>query len=155
MKRTYDFLINNLPLALRISEVIRSFLRSVSVALDSVKAKMNTYFEELNFYVRITPQVYLLERLLNKKINETNQKIYITNSIEIPALYFSEAGSSNMCFFDNGGFFAYIDPFGADIDFLVLVPSYYENNENAINRIRFYLDMYKLFSTTYTIIFYE
>jgi len=154
MKRAYDFLVSNIPIALRNSKIITAFLRSVSILLQRIRKVINAYFDEQNYLLRITPQVYLLERLLNRKVHEIDKKIYITNAIDTPAIYFSREGDPNMCFFDNGGFFAYIDPFGMDIDFLVFVPAYYEENENAINRIRFYLDKYKLFSTTYRIIFY-
>ena len=154
MKRVYEFLMSNIPMVLRNSKIIASFLLAVSVPLFSIKTALNYYFNNQNFFVRITPQVYLLERLLNNRVHETDKKIYINDSTNTPGLYFSEANQANMCYFDNGEYFAYIDPFGFDIDFLVYVPQYYFGNENAINKIKYYLDKYKLFSTTYQIIFY-
>ena len=50
-------------------------------------------------------------------------------------------------------FFAYLDPFGMDLDFIVFVPSYYVNKPDALNTIKFYLDKYKLESTNYLIVF--
>jgi hypothetical protein len=144
---------NNMPLALRGSRFVSSFLRAISVTLAFYKSQIDHYFEELNFYVRITPQVFLLERLLNKKIRLTNKKIRIGAPLDTPGLYLSPTAAASMCFFDNGDFFAFLDPFGMDFDFLVIVPVFYEGNENAINTIRFYLDKYKLISTNYKISF--
>jgi hypothetical protein len=155
----------------------------------------------MNFDLRVTPQVYSLEMLLNRKIHEIDKRIYITNfTTEIPGLYFTTEQADNMCYFNDPEqnadicpfnnsehevnmcplcdpeqeikctfydpgrednkcsfhdkkFFAYIDPFGKDFDFLVFVPEYYEDNEDAMNKINFYLDKYKLISTTYRIIF--
>jgi len=152
IKNAFDFLMSNIPLTLRESKAIRSFLRSVSVGLSHNKSKTDQYFAEQNYYIRITPQVYLLERLLNNKVHDVDEKIRIGDPVDVPGMYFSPAGDPNMCFFDNNEYFAYIDPFGMDTDFLVIVPVYYEDKEDAINTIRFFLNKYKLVSTNYKII---
>jgi hypothetical protein len=123
--------------------------------LLAFRKDINDYYREQNYLVRITPQVFLLERLLNKKVHETNKKIYIDDSIDTPGFYFSRSGDPNMCYFVNGGYFSFIVRFGFDNDFLVYVPEYYMYNENALNKIRYYLEKYKLISTSYRIIFYE
>lgn len=153
MKRIFDFLVNNMPLALRGSKVIHSILRAVAFVLGVSKAQMEQYFEEQNYYLRITPQVFLLERLLNKKVHEVDKKIRIGDPLDTPGIFFSPENADSMCYFDNDEFFAYLDPFGMDLDFIVFVPSYYKDKTDALNTIKFYLDIYKLVSTNYEIIF--
>ena len=137
-----------LPTFLR-KEVFNSFLKAVSVALQSNKTKNDVYFRELNYHIRVTPQTFSLEKMLNDKCDKKYRRIKISLPSPEPPFYFTENGSPDMQYFNDEYFM--FGKMGYKHDFTVLVPA-----DVLILYTRPYIDAlinkYKLLTKTHIII---
>jgi hypothetical protein len=136
-----------LPTFLR-KGVLISLFSAISKALQTSKKNVDDYFDELDYHIKVTPQVFSLEKMLNDKCDNTLRRIYIKAPDPEPPFYFSENGNPEMQYFSNGEYFM-----GKSVytyDFIVFVPSVLES-ENMTNYISALLNKYKIITKSFKI----
>jgi hypothetical protein len=87
-----------LPTFLR-KEVTKSFLSAIAVALQHCKTDIDTFFRDINYHVRVTPQTFSLEKMLNDKCDRRFRRIRIEHPAPEPPFYFTTNESGVMEYF--------------------------------------------------------
>ena len=127
-----------------------SVLKAISIALQYCFISVKDYFKDLNYHVRVTPQTFSLEKMLNDKLGKILTKpAYIKFPDPGIPFYFSDNGNPAMQYFSNGEHFL----FGRSVylfDFIVCLPKNIES-ENMTNYVSALLNKYKLISKTFKI----
>ncbi|MDR0206050.1 MAG: hypothetical protein LBI45_02170 [Bacteroidales bacterium] len=136
-----------LPTFLR-KDVIKSFLSAASVALQENKNNVDDYFTSINYHLRVTPQTFSLEKMLNDKCDKTLRRIYVGAPEPEPPFYFLENGKIEMQYFSNNNYFMGNSVYA--YDFIVFVPLILKS-ENTTNFITAMLNKYKLITKSFNI----
>jgi len=137
-----------LPTFLR-KGVLMSFLKAISVAFQDCKREIDTYFKDINYHARVTPQVFSLENMLNYFLDPQLERIYITTPEPGPSFYFYEGENSNeyMKYFNGvkgeGDEFFMFDNMGHTHGFTVFLPLSMKSDDMT-NYVYALLDKYKL-----------
>jgi hypothetical protein len=129
--------------------IIKSFLKAISEALKECKNDIDKYFAELDYHLRITPQTFCLEKMLNDKCDPILRRIYITLPEPQSKFYFSLNGEPEMRYFSEDTYFMFKNS-GYAYDFCVFLPSDIESEETT-NKVTALLNKYKLLSKTFKI----
>jgi hypothetical protein len=129
--------------------VLKSFFQSVAAALQSCKNNIDRYFTDINYHVRVTPQTFSLEKMLNDKCDPILRRIYIKLPEPQPLFYFSESGDPEMKYFSNDTYFMF-NSTGYTHDFTVFLPLQIQS-EDMTNYVSALLNKYKLISKSFII----
>jgi len=126
------------------------FLNAVSEVLSYNKDTLDEYFNDINYHVRVTPQVFSLEKMLNDKCDPLLRRIYIKAVEPEPAFYFTTNKNPELQYFCDGEYFMYSTNYA--YDFAVYVPPSLKS-EDMENYIYALLDKYKLLNKSPKIIY--
>ena len=137
-----------IPTFLR-KEVI-SFLSAIATACQSSKTDIDIFFRDLNYHIRVTPQTFSLEKMLNDKCDPLLRRIRIAHPEPEPPFYFSENNDPEMMYFGDGEYFLGISEYS--YDFAVYLPAEIES-ENMTNIVAALLNKYKIITKSF-LIFY-
>jgi hypothetical protein len=130
--------------------VFKSFLNAISEAFKECKNSIDKYFAELNYHIRVTPQTFSLEKMLNDKCDPILRRIYIAHPEPMPKFYFSQSGDPEMKYFSNDTYFMFKNT-GYTDDFYVYIPQEIDS-EDMRNYIKALLNKYKLLTKSFKII---
>jgi hypothetical protein len=138
-----------IPTFLR-KEVLKCYLNAISIVFQHNKNELDIFFKELNYHIRVTPQVFSLQKMLNDKFDPILRRILIDVPEAKPTFYFYDNENVSMRYFSNSEFF--YRKTGFDYDFYVFVPLELADidTENMIIEL---LNRYKLISKTFKIIY--
>ena len=143
-----------LPTFLR-KGVIISFFNAISEALQDCKTGIDVFFSDLNYHVRVTPQLFSLEKMLNDKCDKVLRRIYIgIPEPEVP-FYFTSV-QSDMKYFHLGSYGQPRQFFMGNseypYDFAVYLPVNIKSSDMT-NIVTALLNKYKIITKTF-LIFY-
>ena len=144
----YRLLLLLLPSFLR-KGVLKAFCKAVSVALQNRKTDTDKFFSELNEHVRVTPQLFSLEKMLNDKCDTVLRRIHLTTPEPEPPFYFTVNTDTEMKYF-NGEYFM-----GQSVythDFTVYLPVEIKS-KNMTSFVSALLNKYKIITKTFKIIY--
>lgn len=136
-------------------KVFHPFWYAVSTALESCKTDIDNFFSDMNYHVRVTPQLFSLEKMLNDKCDPILRRIEIRIPEPEQPFYFTENGNPTvpMKYFGGGvekqffmGRTAYAYDFG------VYLPKVLKSNDMD-NIVTALLNRYKIITKSF-LIFY-
>ena len=130
--------------------VLKAFCKAVSVGLQTSKTDTDRFFSEQSYHVRITPQLFSLEKMLNDKCDSYLRRIYISIPQPLPPFYFTTNADPGMKYFGDGEYFT-----GNRIhtyDFVVYLPTEIKSNDMT-NYVTALLNRYKIITKTFKIIY--
>jgi hypothetical protein len=132
--------------------VIKSLLSAIAKAFQSVKKDIDSFYSDINYHVRVTPQLFSLEKMLNDKCDKLLRRIYIGTPHPGEPFYFTNVradmkyfgGGDASQFFTGNSDYAY--------DFAVYLPHAIES-EDMTNIVTALLNKYAIITKSF-LIFY-
>lgn len=138
-----------LPTFLR-GKILSSFFNSCAVAFQENKDNISSFFSEMNYHVRITPQTFSLEKMLNDKCDTILRRIYIKLPPPESPFYFTTNHNPELKYFCDNEFFMHYTAYS--YDFAVYIPVSLESDDME-RYIRALLNKYKLLNKSPNLIF--
>jgi len=132
--------------------------------VQNLHTQFLSYRTKKNCELDHTPQVYSIEKVLNDAFDQQERRIYIVDGVYLSAVYFYNPDENAPVHFynpqDNADHPRFYNPQELeqlDVDFVVVLPTEFQNNyiegSSQLIRLKSLIDFYRLPDKTYQIKF--
>ena len=130
--------------------VAKSILTAMGIVLNGIFKGFIDLYKKIDDDLSITPQVYLLEKILNDKYDKEQRRIYIEEAKDTLGYFFFRVNDppSNKFYFNKAWFVEDTRYGNVGVGFVVVLPM----DISATDQMRAFINRYKLISIKYQII---
>ena len=140
-----------LPTFLR-RTALKAYFKAIATALKKCKTDIDNFFNDINYHVQVTPQLFSLEKMLNDKCDPSERRIRIKIPTPGDSFYFTDMSNEVKYFAGGGQSQFFMGKSEYSYDFGVYAPQEIES-EDMTNIITALLNKYAIITKTF-LIFY-